>query len=445
MPTIRSRPAILIVDDDEGIRFTLSEVLAETGVNVLQAAHGQEALKLLEKHELDLIITDLRMPEMDGLELLQIVKQRYPNIRVVVITAHGSESHAVQAMKLGAYDYFAKPFNIDDIIAVVQRATEAIRLSLENRQLKAQLALSRHMIFRSDAMLRVAEIVDRVANRDVTVLIQGESGTGKELIADALVAASHRADHPFLKFNCAAMPRDLAETELFGHAQGAFTGATKSRLGLFRKADKGTLFLDEVAELDMVIQSKLLRVLQSGEVKVVGEDQIKKIDVRLIAATHRNLEQEVTQGRFRADLFYRLHVVVIQVPPLKERPEDISFLIDYFLHKYAERFGVTGCQLTSEARLHLQSRDYPGNVRELENMIESMVALSHEGIINKEKLEPRRCGEDAVLGLKERVEAFERGLILQELQHSGGNRSEAARRLKIGRVTLLDKLRKYGL
>jgi two-component system, NtrC family, response regulator HydG len=444
------RPLVLVVDDDPGVRFTLSEVLAEADVEVLQAASGDEALQRLADHEVHLVVTDLRMPGMDGLELLSRIKAERPSLLVVMITAHGSEAAAVQAMKLGAYDYFAKPFEVEEVLASVRRATAAVRLDLENRRLRAELALGRRMVFRSLAMSRVAELVDRVASREVTVLITGESGTGKELVAEALVAASPRADRPFLRFNCAALPRDLAEAELFGHSAGAFTGATRARPGLFRHADGGTLLLDEVGELDPVIQGKLLRVLQTGELKPVGEDRATRTDVRILAATHRDLQAEVTAGRFREDLFYRLHVVVIHLPPLRDRRDDIEPLIDHFLHKHAERFGLPRCTLAPALRAELAGREYRGNVRELSNLVERAVALAPEdGRIESLDLPGGETAADGAsgegLGLRERVDAFERGLILEELRRCGGNRSEAARRLRIGRVTLLDKLKKHGI
>jgi two-component system response regulator HydG len=451
------RPTVLLADDDDGVRFTLGEVLAEADVEVIEVADGQEALSVVERPEqaIDLLITDLKMPKVDGMELLQRARELRPGLRVVMITAHGSEAHAVRAMKLGAYDYFSKPFDVDDVVAVIRRATETVRLGRENRRLRAELALARHMVFRSRPMSRVALLVDRVAARDVTVLITGESGTGKELVANALVAASARADRAFLKFNCAAVPRELAEAELFGHTKGAFTGATHDRPGLFKQADGGTLFLDEVAELDPVVQGKLLRVLQEGEVKPVGQDRPQKVDVRIIAATHRDPQREVEAGRFREDLFYRLHVVVIPIPPLRERPEDLDPLIDHFLVKHADRFGLPACRLAPGARARLLAREYRGNVRELENTVERLVALSSGGLIEDPIEDLLEGGEvdaaadmadiEAAAGLRARVEAFERRLIVEELQRCGQNRSEAARRLKIGRVTLLDKIKKYGL
>ncbi len=438
-----TRPLVLICDDDPGVRFTLTEVLADSDVEVVEAANGVQALEVLSDRRADLVITDLKMPKMDGLALLARLRAQDPDAKVVMITAHGSEAAAVEAMKLGAYDYFPKPFDVDAVAQVVRRATAAVRLESENRRLKAELALARRMIFRSERMMRVAEIVERVARRDVTVLITGKSGTGKELVASALVEASGRADRAYVTFNCAAIAKDLAEAELFGHKSGAFTGATSARAGLFRQADGGTIFLDEIAELDLDVQGKLLRVIQEGEVRPVGEDRPVKVDVRIISATHRDLLQQVHAGRFREDLFYRLNVVRIDLPPLSDRPEDVDPLIDHFVKKYAERFGIENARLASSARARLLARAYPGNVRELENAVERMVALASGSTIDDVDSEEPATTEP--LGLKERIDAYERGLILGELKRAGWNRSEAARRLKIGRVTLLDKLKKHNL
>jgi two-component system response regulator HydG len=438
-----TRPVVLLVDDDAGVRFTLGEVLSEADVEVIEAENGVDALEKMRDRRADLVITDLKMPKMDGMALLAEIRKQDPSLKVVMITAHGSESAAVEAMKLGAYDYFPKPFDVDAVASVVKRATEAVRLLSENRRLKAELVLARKMIFRSERMMRVAELVERIAPKDVTVLIAGKSGTGKELVARAIVEASIRADRPFVTFNCAAIAKGLAEAELFGHKEGAFTGATSARSGLFRQADGGTIFLDEIAELDLEVQGKLLRVIQEGEVRPVGEDRAVKVDVRIISATHRELTQEVEAGRFREDLFYRLNVVRIDLPPLSERPEDLEPLIDHFVAKYAERFGIENPQLTPSARRRLLSRTYPGNVRELENTVERMLALATGSTIDD--LSGEEVGVTEPLGLKERVDAYERGLILAELKRAGWNRSEAARRLKIGRVTLLDKLKKHNV
>ena len=449
-----SRPTVLLVDDDDGVRFTLAEVLAEADVNIIEASDGGAALEFLYgSTSVDLVITDLRMPGVDGMELLRQASTLRPGLKVVMITAHGSEAHAVQAMKQGAYDYFSKPFEVDAVLAVVRRATELVRLGQENRRLRAELSLARHMVFRSASMSRVAQTVDRVAGLKVNVLITGESGTGKELVANAIVEASSLSQGPLVKFNCAALPRDLAEAELFGHTRGAFTGANRARPGLFRRAHGGTLFLDEVGELDPLIQGKLLRVLQDGEVRPVGADETESVDVRLICATHRDLQTEVREGRFREDLFFRLHVVVIRVPALRERPEDLAPLMDHFLTKCAQRFGLPACQLTPAARATLQTREYRGNVRELENTMERVVALSGGGVIDNVEDPMDLAGTSGAplpgaadgVALKQQVESFERALIDAALDRTRGNRSAAARELKVSRVTLLDKIKKYGL
>jgi two-component system, NtrC family, response regulator HydG len=445
-PEGNNRPVVLLVDDDDGVRFTLSEVLAEADVDVLEAKDGEEGWQLFQSEEVDLVITDLRMPKVDGMELLERIMREQPGTKVVMTTAHGSESHAVQAMKLGAYDYFSKPFDVDDVTAVVGRATESVRLDRDNQRLRAELALARHMVFRSKAMSKVAQLIERAAPRDVTVLVNGPSGTGKELIADAIIAASSRADKSVVKFNCAALPTELAEAELFGHAAGAFTGAQRERLGVFREADGGTLFLDEIAELDMLVQGKLLRVIQEQEVRPVGEDRPQKINVRLIAATLHDLKERVKEKKFREDLFYRLNVIQVKIPALDQRRDDIDPLIDHFIKKYADRFGISPLPHMSPAlRATLQAREYPGNVRELENTIERLVALSTGDQLTEEEIDGTPIAEASALGLKDRVEAFEKGLIMAELRRTNDNRSEAARNLGIGRVTLLDKLKKYKI
>jgi two-component system, NtrC family, response regulator HydG len=368
---------------------------------------------------------------------------------VVLITAHGSERDAVEAIKAGAYDYFKKPFETEELLVVVRRAVEAVRLRDENERLAGELALSRTMVFGSESMRSLARLVARVAPRDITVLITGESGTGKERVAEALMRASPRAQKPFVRFNCAALSPELAEAELFGHARGAFTGAVRSRPGLFGEADGGTILLDEVGELAASAQAKLLRVLQEGEVRPVGEERSRTVDVRVLAATHRDLEAEVKAGRFREDLFYRLNVVRLHVPPLRERPDDVVLLARHFLDRFATRFGIEGLRVPEALFDRLRAHPWPGNVRELENALESLVALSPPEGLDLSLL-PFGHGEtapaeDGPLSLKQRVEAYERGLVYEALRAALGNRSEAARRLGISRVTLHDKLKKYGL
>ena len=442
------KPKVLVVDDDPGVRYTIREILESADFEVAEAADGAQALERVDKGApFQLVITDLRMPKIDGLELLRKLSGRAPAPRVILIPAHGSERHAVEAMKLGAYDYFRKPFELEELLAVVQRAVETVRLSMENERLAGELNFSKSLVFASEAMSRLAVLVARVAPRDVTVLITGESGTGKERVAEALVRASRRAAGPFVRFNCAALTAELAEAELFGHSKGAFTGAVRARSGLFGEADGGTLLLDEVAELDPSLQAKLLRVLQEGEVRPVGEDRARKVDVRILAATHRDLKERVASGQFREDLFYRLNVVHLAIPPLRERPEDIRVLARHFLARFAERFGVELPAVSDALYGRLAAWQWPGNVRELENAIERMVALSPDGELDQSLLPEARETEAGPRGLtlKQRVEAYERGLIVEGLKASRGNRSEAARALGISRVTLHDKLRKYGL
>jgi two-component system response regulator HydG len=449
----------LVVDDDAGVRYTLSEILGDAGLHVELAEHGLQGLGLARNSHLDLVITDLRMTPMDGLELLRTLRIEQPELKVILVTAHGSERHAVEAMKLGAYDYFKKPFELDELMAVVGRALESLRLAQDNERLTSENNFSQSLVFRSASMSRLAVLVGRVAPRDVTVLINGESGTGKERVAEAIVRASTRAARPFVRFNCATLTAELAEAELFGHSKGAFTGAQRSRNGLFREAHGGTLLLDEVGELDLNLQAKLLRALQAGKVRPVGEDRAFAADVRIIAATHRDLAELVQTARFRDDLYYRLKVVSLTVPPLRERPEDIPVLTRHFLQRFAERFGTGALRVPPELLERLAVHSWPGNVRELENAIEALVALSIDGELDLSHLAGPSAPDaslaatvpgDAfpigpVLSLKQRVEAYERGLIVSALEATSGNRRETALRLGLSRATLHDKLHRYGL
>ena len=440
------RPRVLIVDDDAGVRYTLREILESQGLEVTEAGDGAEALERFEAAPAALVVTDLRMPRMDGMELLRRLAARAPAPRVVVITAHGSERQAVEAIKAGAYDYFRKPFEVDELLGAVRRAVEALRLAAENERLSGELALSRTMVFASPAMGHLATLVARVAPRDVTVLITGESGTGKERVAEAIVRASRRADRPFVRFNCAALTPELAEAELFGHARGAFTGALRARPGLFGEADGGTILLDEVGELSPSNQGKLLRVLQEGEVRPVGEERAHQVDVRVLAATHRDLKERVARGAFREDLYWRLDVVHLEVPPLRARPEDIPVLARHFLARFADRFGVAPLHVPDGLVPRLLAHGWPGNVRELENALENLVALSEGGELDLSLLpSPGPSEPEPTMLLKPRMEAYERGLVVDALRAAGGRRTEAARLLGISRVTLHEKLHKYGL
>ena len=436
----------LVVDDDEGVRYTLAAILEDAGVEVHQARDGIEGLAQVEAVDPHLVLTDLRMPRLDGFGLLERLRVRVPAPLVVMITANGNERDAIAAIKLGAFDYFRKPFEPDVLEAVIERARAMSSERTQRERLEGELALAGGLVSSSTAMERLASHVARVAPRDVTVLITGESGTGKERVAEAIVRASARKSAPFVRFNCAAITHELAEAELFGHAKGAFTGAHRARPGLFRVAHGGTLLLDEIGELDPRTQAKLLRTLQEGEVRPVGEDLAQPVDVRILAATHRDLPDLVQKGLFREDLYYRLKVVQLRVPPLRERIEDIAPLAQHFFAKFQARFGVESLTVSPAVLGRLSAHAWPGNVRELENTIESLVALSTEGRIDETLLpgESNRASPPELL-LKERVEAFERGVIVQALKETAQNRTEAAKKLGISRATLHEKLTKYGV
>ncbi len=442
---------VLLVDDEPGVLFTLTEVLEERGDEVVTATSGQAALELLEGVEA--VVTDLAMPGMDGLKLLGALHEREPALPVIVLTAQGSERTAVSAMKAGAHDYLRKPFDIDEVGLVVERAAEAYRLRARQRRLEAEHALGRPIIGESPALRRVLEAATRLAGREVTVLVRGETGTGKELIASLLHYQSKRAPGPLVRFNCAAVPAELAESELFGHSRGAFTGASRAHKGYFAQAEGGTLVLDEVGELPLPLQAKLLRALQEGEIQPVGASRVERVDVRVVSCTHRDLAVEMKAGRFREDLYYRLAVVELVVPPLRERREDIPLLAQRFARGCAERFGLEGVQLTPELLHQLQQREWPGNVRELENAVTRLVALSDGGRLGLEALSPAEAPVEtgatgrasASLSFREQVNTFERELLQRTLSECGGNQSEAARRLRLSRVTLLDKLKRHGL
>jgi two-component system response regulator AtoC len=452
---------VLLVDDEPGVLFTLSEVLTDRGHRVLTAKSGAEALTKLDDAET--VVTDLSMPGMDGIELMTQIVSRDPTLPVLLLTAHGSEKVAVAAMKSGAYDYLKKPFDIDEVAVVIERALEARHLRVDNRRLAAEQTLGRRIIGASKPMRRLLEATSRIASRDVTVLVRGETGTGKEFVAELLHAQSTRADKPLIRFNCAALPADLADAELFGHARGAFTGANASRPGFFAQADGGTLILDEIGELPPQVQAKLLRALQEGEIQPVGSGRIDKVNVRVVASTNRDLAADAKAGTFREDLYYRLAVVELVVPPLRDRKDDIPALAEEFARRYGERFGLGTITLEPALVDALARTDWPGNVRQLENTIARLAALSAGGLITLADFRAAETGggapssspvadtdepaPDARNGpsLKEQVEAFERGLVARALDATGGNQSEAARRLGVSRVTLIDKMKKYGL
>ena len=442
---------LLLVDDEPALLFTLSQLLKSRGLEAVLARSGKEALAKLEG--VDGVVTDYSMPEMDGVQLLQAIHERDESLPVVMLTAHGSEKVAVRAMKSGAYEYVTKPFDIDEISLVIDRALEARALRVQNRRLTAERALGRTIVGDSAPMRRLLDAVARVGPKDITVLVRGETGTGKELIASLIHAESRRAAGPLVRFNCAAIPGDLAEAELFGHARGAFTGATQARRGFFAEADGGTLVLDEVGELPLPVQAKLLRALQEGEIQPVGAGRVERVDVRVVACTNRDLAAEARARRFREDLYYRLAVVELLVPPLHEHREDIPALAGQFVRRYAERFGMDGVRLAPELVDALQRADWPGNVRQLENAVARMVALGGGGEIGVQALtgtaflateSNAETLPDGTLSLREQIDALERSVIARTLAAVSGNQSEAARRLGLSRGSLIDRLKKYG-
>jgi two-component system response regulator AtoC len=442
---------VLLVDDEPALLFTLSQLLKSRGLEPVLARSAKEALAKLDG--VDGVVTDYSMPDMDGVQLVQAVHERDESLPVVMLTAHGSERIAVRAMKSGAYEYVTKPFDIDEISLVLDRALEARALRVQNRRLTAEKALGRAIVGDSPAMRRVLEAVNRVGPKDITVLVRGETGTGKELIASLIHAESRRAKGPLVRFNCAAIPAELAEAELFGHARGAFTGAAQARRGFFAEANGGTLVLDEVGELSGPVQAKLLRALQEGEIQPVGAGRVEKVDVRVVACTNLDLAAEARARRFREDLYYRLAVVELIVPPLHDHREDIPALAEEFARRYGERFGMAGVRLEPKLIEALQLADWPGNVRELENSVARMVALSGGGAIGPQAFIQTASGTaepgaepppDGTLSLREQVEALERSVISRTLTSVAGNQSEAARRLGLSRGSLIDRLKKYG-
>ncbi len=447
---------ILIVDDEEGMRRLLSRVLTREGYDTVAVGSGAEALRLVANERFDLVVTDIKMPEMDGLQLLAELKEYEPSLLVIVITAYGTIENAVQALRSGAYDYIAKPFENDEIRLTVAKALERERLLAENRYLHAELE-GRYdfsgIIGSSPAMEKVYEMVLSVAASNANVLITGESGTGKELLARSIHYNSPRKEKPFVVLNSAAISEGVLESELFGHEKGAFSGAIDTRKGRFERADQGTLFIDEVAEMSMTAQVKLLRVIQEHEFERVGGNKTISVNVRIVAATNKILEDQVKDGKFREDLYYRLNVVNINVPPLRSRREDIEPLTKHFLEKYSAETGKKITELAPRALSCLLAHDWPGNIRELQNAIERAVVLAKGSVLTPRDFPQGLQGDDQIClqipekggSLTDILEDLERQLILQTLQREDGSQTRAADTLGIKRTTLRYKMEKYRL
>ncbi|MDD2367403.1 MAG: sigma-54 dependent transcriptional regulator [Desulfuromonadaceae bacterium] len=448
---------ILLIDDDVSLRRVLEYNLQEAGYAVYTASAAEEALQTFDSISPVLVITDMKMPGMDGMELLKAVKERSPDTMVIMITAFGSVDVAVEAMKAGAYDYITKPFNRDELRLTVARALQLRKLSEENRRLKSELSDKsdyRTVIGSSKGMERVFEVVRKVADTEVSVLITGESGTGKELVARSIHHHSSRSGSPFIAINCAAIPRELLESELFGHVKGAFTGAIKDKTGKFQQADGGTLFLDEVGDLPFELQPKLLRALQEREVEPVGGSKVERLDVRVVAATNLDIDKALADNTFREDLYYRLAVIPIHLPPLRDRLEDIPLLIRYFCVKHG--FGNVSFDRSSIAAL--KAYRWPGNVRELENLVERLLIMRGGDIITYEELPDKICSGDIQRSLPTKptslfklpqdgysLEQLEREVVIEALERNGWNQTAAAKFLRIPRHTVLYRMEKYGI
>ena len=442
---------LLVVEDDDEMRLFLEEELSDRGYRVIGAARGEEALARMVEGPIDGVITDLKMPEMQGDELLARLRSRDHDLPVVMITAFGSIDSAVEAIKAGAHHYLAKPFRIEQLLATVEDALRERRLKEELRRLRGAFEERRHTIVaQSVGMKRVIDLVRRAAAADTPVLLTGESGTGKELLARELHASSPRSAGPFLAINCSAIPETLLESQLFGHRRGAFTDARESRRGLLLEAGGGTVLLDEIGDMPASLQAKLLRALQEKEVLPVGAPAPVPIDVRIVAATHRDLDALVAGGHFRHDLYYRLNVITVRVPPLRERMDDLVPLIAHFLEKHGRRLGRTGCTLSPEAMEALRRHLWPGNARELENALERALVLGRDDVLWPEDLpEALRTrgplAERSPEGPPQPLSAVEREHILKTLRAVRGNKAAAARLLGLDRKTLYRKLEYYGL
>ncbi len=448
---------VLVVDDEESIRHMLQLILKRAGYEVDCAEDGLAGLAAMDQTSYDVVMLDLRMPRLDGLQVLDELQTRGCSATVLVMSAYGSVETAIEAMKRGAYDYINKPFKTDEVILALRKAEERERLKAENRNLLRQVRreVSFHnIIARSQVMHDIFRTVEKVADYKTTVLLSGESGTGKELVARALHYNSVRAPRPFVAVNCGAIPENLLESELFGHVRGAFTDAVRNKRGLFEEADGGTLFLDEVGELPLTLQVKLLRVLQEEELRRVGDTRSVKVDVRIVAATLKNLGEEVKANRFREDFYYRLNVLPLRLPPLRERREDIPLLVEHFLESFNQRLGTAVRRVEPAALRLLMDYPWPGNVRELENTIERAIVLSDDGRITVDSMPPRiRESRDRVrqaigsddLSIKKANRILEEEFIRRALTKTRGNRTLAAKLLEISHRALLYKIKDFEI
>jgi two-component system response regulator AtoC len=451
---------LLIVDDEENMRHMLSSLLAKAGYRVDTASDGADALEMVDQTLYDFILCDLKMPHMNGMEFFDTARDKLWATTVIMMSAYGSIDTAVEAMKKGAYDFISKPFKPDEVLLTLKKAEERESLKRENLWLKERIRKIQenyhfgNMVAKSNAMLNVFKLAEKVAQYNTTVLIYGDSGTGKELIARGIHFAGQRAKKSLIPVNCGSIPENLLESELFGYKKGAFTGADKDKKGLFEEANGGTIFLDEIGELPLSLQVKLLRVLQENEIRAVGDSKTKKIDVRVIVATSKNLRDEVSKGAFREDLFFRLNVLPIMLPPLRERPEDIPLLSQHFIDRFNISLDKEIKGITPAAMSLLLKHNWPGNVRELENVIERGVVLAEDSLLLPENF-PSELGEESKMGkmddwfdgysLKAAQKILEKKIITKALKTTNGNRTQAARILEISHPSLLSKIKAYDI
>ncbi len=454
---------LLVIDDEKNMLHMLSAMLNKAGFVTEQCCSGEDGLEKLKQNEYDFVLCDVKMPGIGGIRFLEEAIKQQPDITVIMMSAFGSVDMAIEAMKTGAYDFISKPFKKDEVILCLKKAYEREKLRGENKRLKKEIASYRgivsftDMIWKSDLMKTVVELASKAASFESTVLVTGESGTGKEVLSRAIHEISGRKDEEFYAINCGSIPEGLLESVLFGHVKGAFTGAETNKKGIFEEANRATLLLDEIGELPVEMQVKLLRVLQENEIRPVGSNTVKKIDVRVLAATSKDLEQEVVAGRFRQDLFYRLNVIHIKIPPLRKRPEDIPFLVDHFINKYNEHFQKKITGINQQCIDQMLQHDWPGNIRELENVVQRAFVLTEGDFINDVMLghninynssvdeRVKSLEFDQILSIKDAHRKVESYLIERALDNTDGNKSQAAKLLKISYPSLLQKIKDYNI
>lgn len=444
---------LLIVDDERGILETLSEILSDEGYFVFQAETAEEAFNIIEKEEVDLVFLDVWLPGMSGIDAIKQIKERYQELPVIMISGHANVEMAVKAVKIGAFDFLEKPLSIERVILTVERALQFKKLERENVKLKSSLSKRHELIGSSKAINSIRQQIELIAKGDSRVLILGESGTGKELVARAIHSISERSSGAFVEVNCAAIPQELIESELFGHEKGAFTGAIDKKIGKFELADGGTLFLDEIGDMSLLTQAKLLRVIETQKFQRVGGTRDIKVNVRIISATNKDLSEEIKKGNFREDLYYRLNVVPIYLPPLRERKEDIPELINYFMTEFVREKGWKYKALTERAVKILQNHDWPGNVRELKNAVERLMIMIPSDRVDAEDIErlgliSKKGSEESYFkynSLKEARDAFEKDFIIKRLKENNWNMTKTAELIGIERSNLYKKIKSLGI